>query len=172
MFNDINECENDELICGLNAKCINHYGSYSCECLSGFIPVLMKTSSIDNEDEEEETYSFKCHDLDECSSECLNDCDPLLSVCINLKGGYACKCMHGYTGTGKLGQCVDVDECVGSELITCHENAKCVNTDGSVECKCEFGFFGNGTYCEGDEIKINEFYWKIDFLTQFYCKST
>ena len=40
-FKDINECTkyDSNRICGQNGKCINHYGSYSCECLTGFVPI-------------------------------------------------------------------------------------------------------------------------------------
>ena len=44
---------------------------------------------------------------------------------------------------------VDVDECVSSELNSCHADADCVDTVGSYTCKCKEGFFGNGHECEG-----------------------
>ena len=44
---------------------------------------------------------------------------------------------------------VDVDECVSSELNSCHADADCADTVGSYTCKCKEGFFGNGQECEG-----------------------
>jgi len=33
---DINECEHPDA-CGINAKCVNSPGNYTCSCLEGFI---------------------------------------------------------------------------------------------------------------------------------------
>ncbi len=127
----------------MNAKCINQYGSYVCECLDGFIPIY---------DDE-----FKCEDHDECASSCDNDCDPDYAYCNNLIGSYLCVCKKGFYGDGKLNGCYDIDECsqtaeYNSNFLNCDENAKCVNKIGSYECICLLGFGGNGTFCEGNLI--------------------
>ena len=140
-FQDINECLFDENPCGINAKCINQYGSYTCECLSGFIPSYFN--------------GFQCEDYDECSESCNNDCDSENARCINLTPGFQCICKHGFYGTGKKGQCFDIDECKqvvldkNDDVNHCHEYSTCTNTIGSFECKCINGFSGNGTFCEG-----------------------
>ena len=122
--------------------CLNHYGSYSCECLNGFLP------KYDDE-------TFKCEDIDECSSECLNDCDNDTTHCVNLLGSFECKCKPGFVNSGKKDQCTDIDECLIFQrnetfgLEKCDENGFCVNLRGSFECICKSGFYGNGTFCKG-----------------------
>jgi len=37
-----------------------------------------------------------CRDIDECADNRLNDCDPKSTSCINLPGGYECRCKTGY----------------------------------------------------------------------------
>ena len=36
MYVDINECDDDPEICGMNANCTNTVGSYTCSCSSGY----------------------------------------------------------------------------------------------------------------------------------------
>lgn len=132
---DINECEQSRLVCSANAKCINQYGSYTCECLPGFIA---NYASIEG---------FKCEDFDECSSQCENDCDPDLAHCINTLGSFECACKPGFNGTGKRGHCQDIDEC--SDLRhDCGPNSLCANVKGSFECQCRQGFSKVGSTCE------------------------
>ncbi len=127
-FLDIDECERSESICGQNAKCLNQYGSYTCECLAGFLP---NYSAADG---------FKCDDQDECASQCHNDCDRELAICVNLAGSFDCACKPGFSGTGKV--CQDIDECreLPRALARCGPNAVCVNTRGGFECQCQRGF--------------------------------
>lgn len=127
-------------ICGLNALCTNQYGSYSCECLKGYIAKYGNT--------------FECEDFDECSTECTNDCDKELGYCVNTSGSYSCECIEGYTGTGKKEKCLDINECLlATNQIeisnNCDKNANCFNLIGSFYCKCKNGFYGNGVFCEG-----------------------
>ena len=132
---DLNECERD--VCGKNAKCINEYGSFNCECLDGYYPKYGD--------------HFSCEDLDECSNECYNDCDLSFAYCVNLNGTYECKCREGFYGDGKTDKCFDIDECkyLNLTINKCSSNSNCKNTFGSFECTCKSGFYGNGTYCEG-----------------------
>lgn len=37
-----------------------------------------------------------CHDIDECASPKLNECDPNTSECVNLTPGYECHCKPGF----------------------------------------------------------------------------
>ena len=140
---DIDECQTNEMICGPNARCHNEYGSYSCECLKGFVPKY--------------AHVFECEDYDECSSECNHNCDPARSYCVNLIGSYDCVCRNGFSkeDAALTSECLDVDECKQQlqqhhqQMHNCNENAECVNTYGSFKCVCKAGFYGNGTYCEG-----------------------
>jgi hypothetical protein len=136
---DIDECERDQFICGSdNSVCRNHIGSYLCECSPGYIAQYENT--------------FKCEDLDECSSQCTNDCDRAYGVCINLPGTFECTCTNGFSGNGR--KCSDINECNNNGSIVesarkCSPHAQCLNTIGSYECECEHGFSGNGFHCEG-----------------------
>lgn len=35
-FIDVNECDTQLVVCDPNAECVNHFGSYSCQCGTGF----------------------------------------------------------------------------------------------------------------------------------------
>ncbi len=117
--------------------CHNEYGSYSCECLNGFIPKY--------------AHGFECEDFDECSSECSHICDPVRSYCVNRVGTYECVCRNGFFKDESTNECLDMDECIYPEkrMDNCNKNAQCVNSFGSFRCVCKVGFYGNGTYCEG-----------------------
>lgn len=139
MCDDVDECKTNSLICGSNAICLNEYGSYSCECIDGFLPKY-------------ET-KFVCEDFDECSSECSHNCDQSNSFCVNTIGAYKCDCKNGFVKNEQTNQCIDVDECnlyayFSNEVNNCHGNSKCFNTFGSYKCVCEPGFYGNGSHCE------------------------
>lgn len=126
----------DTKICGSNAVCLNSYGSYSCQCNSGFImDYILK----------------KCIDFDECASSCYNNCTKKNEVCINKPGYYICKCMDGFYK--KDNKCNDINECEeGSHK--CHIHAFCINLIGSYKCACLKGYYGNGTFCEGISLSI------------------
>ena len=128
---------------------MNEYGSYTCECLAGFLP----------------TYSseFKCEDYDECSDNCANDCDHEHSICHNLIGSFECSCKPGLIGNGKQGNCSDINECLSNSGNTCSENAICVNFFGGYECKCRTGFGGDGINCQD----INEC---VDYGFEMECQ--
>ena len=36
IFSDVNECQNGESKCSVNANCKNTIGSYNCKCKSGY----------------------------------------------------------------------------------------------------------------------------------------
>lgn len=59
-----------------------------------------------------------CEDFDECSSECTNECDRDFAYCVNLPGSYQCRCKSGFSGSGKIGECLDVDECNNNAMGT------------------------------------------------------
>ena len=59
--------------------------------------------------------------------------------------------MLGYSGTGTVGTCVNIDECSNSKA-SCPANSDCIDTMGSYICSCKDGYRSNGDLCE----EINE----------------
>ncbi|XP_016117435.1 fibrillin-2-like, partial [Sinocyclocheilus grahami] len=116
---DINECHEIPGVCA-HGVCINHVGSFNCECPTGFI------------------YSdllLVCEDIDECSSGelvCQRNAD-----CINRPGSYQCECSDGYIITPN-GACADRNECVEAPSMCRHGD--CVDFPGGYECVCHAGF--------------------------------
>ncbi|KAK6969982.1 fibrillin-3, partial [Biomphalaria glabrata] len=110
---DLDECTTGLLTCGQGEKCVNTYGSASCQCLDGYTQV-----------------SGQCKDIDECSSLLSNKCD---QVCQNYVGGYTCSCHTGYKFEPVNKTCLDIDECLlnvdGCEQV-------CENTNGGYHCSC------------------------------------
>lgn len=129
--------------------------TYKCQCKSGFTGDGV----------------HQCRDLDECSDERLNDCDPKSTRCTNMAGSYQCKCRPGFrpiagaeldarsqpiaanrpiavAGERRvLQKCQDVNECQDGKLNRCHPQAKCINLIGSYKCHCKRGYLGNGFDC-------------------------
>lgn len=130
---DIDECLKPEA-CGVNARCINTPGNYTCACPEGFYG-----SPYDG-----------CYDVDECTHP--DACGPG-AICVNLEGSYRCDCPVGYEGDARsLAGCVDFDECARSP---CGRNAQCSNTEGSFKCICPDGYSGDPNHnCEGKLQKL------------------
>ena len=138
---DIDECDSDNLACGLHADCINTQGSFSCKCNIGF-SALNQTH---------------CEDINECTqvtiskstvnrrttSVLIPKCGEH-STCNNSAGGYSCKCKPGFKQI-REGLCQDIDEC---SLNPCDPDAACTNTVGSFRCECSLGYGGNGFECK------------------------
>ncbi|XP_055860394.1 mucin-4-like [Biomphalaria glabrata] len=110
---DLDECTTGLLICGKGEKCVNTYGSASCQCLDGYTQV-----------------SGQCKDIDECSSLLSNKCD---QVCQNYVGGYTCSCHTGYKFEPVNKTCLDIDECL-LNIDGCEQS--CENTNGGYHCLC------------------------------------
>ncbi|KTF76741.1 hypothetical protein cypCar_00039851, partial [Cyprinus carpio] len=116
---DIDECHEIPGICA-HGVCINHVGSFHCECPTGF------------------SYSdlqLICEDIDECSSRepvCQRNAD-----CFNRPGSYQCECSEGYILTPD-GACADRNECVETPSVCLHGD--CVDFPGGYECVCHTGF--------------------------------
>eukprot|EP00795_Rhopilema_esculentum_P005941 gene5941-11289_t len=74
-------------------------------------------------------------DVDECKM-LGNPCKK--GKCTNTLGGYKCECDMGYKSTGsiKMPECIDVDECMDSPC----ENGTCKNFEGGFMCECPKGF--------------------------------
>eukprot|EP00105_Crassostrea_gigas_P037421 XP_019921569.1 PREDICTED: fibrillin-1 isoform X2 [Crassostrea gigas] len=114
---DINECENNQDICGKEKVCQNLEGSYICNCKEGF-----------------QKNGDSCEDIDECSDITLNTCADDTN-CQNLYGNYTCNCKSGFQKYGS--HCEDVDECEKG-IADCQQI--CINTIGGFNCECEFGY--------------------------------
>ncbi|OCT56803.1 hypothetical protein XELAEV_18004386mg [Xenopus laevis] len=81
---DINECQENPIICGANAQCKNTQGGYKCVCDSGYQTKGNKTEFCHNE-----TYT-KCEDINKCqenpnicgaNAECKNTVGEYKSLC-------------------------------------------------------------------------------------------
>ncbi|XP_065942268.1 uncharacterized protein [Magallana gigas] len=114
---DINECENNQDICGNEKVCQSLEGSYICNCKEGF-----------------QKNGDSCEDINECSDITLNTC-PDDTNCQNLYGNYTCNCKPGFQKNGS--DCQDVDECEKG-IADCQQN--CVNAIGGFNCECELGY--------------------------------
>uniref|UniRef100_A0A8W8N5D1 Fibrillin-1 n=1 Tax=Magallana gigas TaxID=29159 RepID=A0A8W8N5D1_MAGGI len=114
---DINECENNQDICGKEKVCQNLEGSYICNCNEGF-----------------QKNGDSCEDIDECSDITLNTCADDTN-CQNLYGNYTCNCKSGFQKYGS--HCEDVDECEKG-IADCQQI--CINTIDGFNCECEFGY--------------------------------
>ena len=130
---NMNECLNPTLCPSMlaNSICVDTDGSFECPCAPGFFMNL-----------------GECMDRDECSSE-LSPCDPL-ATCQNIFGSFLCHCATGYSGSGRPGQCNDINECsTSAPALThnCDRNAICRNSAGSFLCQCNSGFTGDGQVC-------------------------
>ncbi|XP_043105727.1 fibrillin-2 [Puntigrus tetrazona] len=116
---DIDECLEIPGVCA-HGVCVNHVGSFHCECPSGFIYSDLQ---------------LVCEDVDECSSGelvCQKNAD-----CINRPGSYQCECSEGYKLTPD-GACADRNECVETPGVCVHGD--CVDFPGGFECVCHTGF--------------------------------
>ncbi|XP_035254355.1 adhesion G protein-coupled receptor E2-like [Anguilla anguilla] len=87
---DIDECEDDPVICGPNAECINIPGSYTCLCHEGYSVGIMPNYIAST--------SNPCEDVDECAQNlCGANTD-----CYNTVGSFYCFCKEGYISSTGL----------------------------------------------------------------------
>merc|ERR1712126_536237 len=132
---DVNECLENLGVCGINAQCINTYGSFNCVCEDGFEGMPPKLQCLDiNECNSIDT---KC-DINECSDTTL--CNLENMECINKVPGYECKCKAGFI-LNENGVCLESNVqklCVTDE--DCSANAICFDCCSS-HCRCRPGFF-------------------------------
>lgn len=64
-----------------------------------------------------------------------------------------------------LSHYLDLDECTLNPR-SCHQYANCSNTQGSFTCTCHVGYSGNGTYCEGEESKLEISFYSVEIFKQ------
>ncbi|KAF7654926.1 hypothetical protein LDENG_00063280 [Lucifuga dentata] len=142
---DFDECKEDqEQVCGPNAKCFNTVGSFYCQCHFGFRHNLgfVNFTSLNGQ----------CQDINECIDN--REICGFKANCSNLIGSYSCICQSGYMSTsGNRGNCTDINECEEAEKQNqslCGMNGSCQNIAGSYWCKCPPGYtnYGNqATVC-------------------------
>ncbi|XP_023373793.1 CD97 antigen isoform X1 [Otolemur garnettii] len=126
---DVDECQQSPRVCKSHGICRNTPGSYTCQCLPGFV--------LKPEDPK------LCTDVNECTSG-QNPCHNS-THCLNKVGTYECRCRPGWkpipgSPNGPNNTiCEDMDECSSGQQ-PCHESAVCVNTMGSYTCRCRPGW--------------------------------
>ncbi|XP_026133570.1 nidogen-1-like [Carassius auratus] len=135
---DIDECRETPQICGSNAVCSNHPGTYRCECRDGFQFASDGQTCVEVQ-----------RPVDPCRVG-THDCDvPERARCTYTGGSsYICTCLPGFMGDGH--SCLDIDEC---RVNQCHQNAVCFNAPGSFTCQCNSGFHGDGFHCSREREK-------------------
>ncbi|XP_035666437.1 fibrillin-2-like isoform X2 [Branchiostoma floridae] len=120
---DVNECNAQAGVCGVNGQCQNMEGSYQCQCSQGF--------NLDPDTQQ-------CQGMSVAAN--VNECDGThrcQSGCQNTVGGFRCGCPPGFVQHYYWNQCVDDNECVNGN--TCG-GATCYNTVGSFKCACPSGY--------------------------------
>uniref|UniRef100_A0A673FUC2 Nidogen-1-like n=1 Tax=Sinocyclocheilus rhinocerous TaxID=307959 RepID=A0A673FUC2_9TELE len=128
---DIDECRETPQICGPNAVCNNHPGTFRCECRDGFQFASDGQTCVEVQ-----------RPVDPCRIG-THDCDVPERARCSYTGGssYICTCLCTRE---------DIDEC---QVNQCHENAVCFNTPGSFTCQCNPDFYGDGFHCSTEREK-------------------
>ncbi|ESN93011.1 hypothetical protein HELRODRAFT_143818, partial [Helobdella robusta] len=140
----IDECMVDNSCNPLTSDCVNLFGSYECQCKSGFESAHCKPD-------------LKCRS---------SPCKGIGSICQNKKGTYKCSCMPGFKMID-LDVCEDINECLDNQPCGRHQ---CQNLDGTFTCICPTGFMFSiiTKNCEDvDECQMN----RCDKLTTD-CENT
>ncbi|OZC08479.1 hypothetical protein X798_04540 [Onchocerca flexuosa] len=164
-FQQVNECRNPSLNnCSRFADCIDNQEGYKCRCRDGYhdgnpkYPGTMciyndvtKMTSTDNSImmiDPMITYisDNKLAVINECESANLNDCDRH-AECIDLEGGYECRCKEPYrdeSPPGQPGRICRFNECSISTDNTCDKKfAICEDLDDGYTCRCKAGYYDN-----------------------------
>ncbi|CAH8488553.1 unnamed protein product [Schistosoma margrebowiei] len=148
---DIDECKTGAHNC--SQRCINTYGSFSCECYEGYesqsgdgLNCKSKCSErcMSNKGKCDATGKCLCRrgftGLD-CSED-INECElkpkPCVQGCVNTYGSYYCTCDKGYHQDHK-GHCLPnkcSPECVHGQG-ECTSNGKCLCNPGFRGLSCE-----------------------------------
>uniref|UniRef100_A0A8D8XMX9 Nidogen-1 n=1 Tax=Cacopsylla melanoneura TaxID=428564 RepID=A0A8D8XMX9_9HEMI len=140
---DIDECLNYPAVCPNNADCINHQGSYTCQCKEGY--------SGDG------TYCDVAAGAPPQGSVCDRIRCQEYSHCIeDPTTGPHCECIQGYISNGEA--CVPNTErddkklsvfCNTEDARACGAHAQCLHNEavGYHVCECDDGYDGDGYTC-------------------------
>lgn len=157
---NINECTDFTHECAPHATCNDVDGSYTCACNYGFQGDGVEfCKDIDDcasnpckhgdcTDQGQASYTCDCNvpgwtdfncdfDINECfmgTHECHVD-----ARCVNVPGGYECRCLSGWEGDGYT--CTDMDDCDPDPCDPVH--GSCI--DGGPNkwiCECDYGWTG------------------------------
>ncbi|VDL61324.1 unnamed protein product [Hymenolepis diminuta] len=115
---DVNECEGEiGFVVRCQQRCVNTFGSFRCECESGY---------------ELQTDGFSCGKA-ASDPECKDGFNCIHGRCWNGQ----CVCLSGYTGEN----CDrDIDECIGDVGVQHQCEQQCINKPGSYYCQCYSGY--------------------------------
>ncbi|XP_052900964.1 hemicentin-1-like [Anopheles moucheti] len=149
---DVDECANGASCTLVGQICINTVGSFECDCIQGYRPVVYETGHHDGSIVQE----MQCVDINECREK-THECS---HYCTNTPGSYECfcpdryllakdgktctikrkrnepvritpRCLEGYQWED--GHCQDIDECA-LQADECGDSFSCVNTRGGYIC--------------------------------------
>eukprot|EP01083_Nonionella_stella_P084379 233577_1 len=95
---EVDECSQNTHECDDNATCEDTEDSYTCECNDGY-EGSGKVCCVTDSGYVYDAAANACVNVDECTSDELNDCDDNAS-CTDTEGSYQCVCNDGYTGDG------------------------------------------------------------------------
>lgn len=145
---DVNECLEEDAICGPHCNCTNSIGSYFCDCVEGY--------RLDNSDV-----------IASASNPCIGahslgrTCTPDLIAASDRLKRRPCPPM-GFSLT-------DIDECYEQPGI-CGLNTVCTNIPGTFFCSCPDGFYPStgifwivGTsFCQSEQSRV----WRLSNLRE------
>ncbi|KAJ8936985.1 hypothetical protein NQ314_012067 [Rhamnusium bicolor] len=155
---DINECMEQQQVCGYGAECTNRPGSYECNCplgysgdpYNGLCSPAQKKCINDKECSQNErcVQPGECvcpppfftdpQDDNKCKSPCERHPCGLNSKCTPTDPP-KCICEKGFQGDALQG-CVDINECAD---VPCAYGALCLNLKGGYKCICPKGMTGD-----------------------------
>lgn len=106
--------------------------------------------------------------INECESANLNDCDRH-AECIDLQGGYECRCKEPYhdeSPVGQPGRICRFNECSILTGNTCDKKfAICEDLDDGYTCHCKAGYYDNSPNTqEPGRVCIGTLNFRIKFL--------
>ncbi|XP_077490332.1 nidogen-like isoform X1 [Amblyomma americanum] len=118
--------------CGEHSSCVADGTEHRCQCDAGY-------ETLHNRDR-----SSACVDVNECQTG-RHNCH-VHAECVNLNGGFACRCQPGYSGDGANCQRLPEATCAS---LRCDPAAECVQPTPRhpPQCRCPVGYTGDGTTC-------------------------
>lgn len=155
---DINECSEQQQVCGYGAECYNNPGSFECRCPQGYsgdpynglCAPAQKQCSHDRDC----TANERCVQPGECvcpppyytdpqdGNKCKSPCERFpcgMNAKCTPSDPPKCMCETGHKGDPYQG-CIDIDEC---EEAPCAYGAHCLNQKGGYKCICPKGMEGD-----------------------------